>query len=67
MRMVVDGEKIFPHADYLEVDNQVDQFLQFNVQVPAGKSFSIEGYSATGGPATLDYLSVIEIDTLDHS
>ena len=67
MRFTVDGVKIFPHTDDVEVLSDVDRFLQFQIQLPIGSDFAVEVYSPTGGTAQLNYLSIIEVDQYDHS
>ena len=66
-RMMVDGVKIFPHADDVEVLSGVDMFLQFQIQIPATKILSLEVFSPTGGIAILDYLSTITVQPYDFS
>jgi len=68
LRFIVDGNKIFPFTASVDVQSGVDQFLQFTVQVPVGHSFSVEVFTDEAAKtANINYLSVVEVETLDHS
>jgi len=66
LRMVAEGDKIFPFGNSTEAVSGVDQLLQFPIQVPTSHSFSIQLSSVLGGTAILDYLSVIEVANFNY-
>jgi hypothetical protein len=67
MRMVVDGNKIFPFPASVEVLSGLDQYLHTPIQIPVGHSFSIEIFTDEAAKtANVDYLSTIEVGTYDH-
>jgi hypothetical protein len=68
VRFIVDSStKIHPFPDFVELLSGVDRYLDHNIQIPVGYTFEIQVRSATGGNANVDYLSVIEVDTLDNN
>ena len=67
IRVVVDGEKIFPYSNSMEIISGVVQTLLHPLQIPVGHTFSVEAFSATGGSVTVDFLSVIEIGNINHA
>lgn len=63
-----DSAKVFPFADGISFISGVSSSaLNVPVQVPVGYDFRLQvKVTGTGGLVTLDSLSVIEVDTLNH-
>jgi len=66
VRVTVNDAKIWPFTASTEVLSGVDMHLSDKIQVPLNSSVAVEVFSATGGNATMDYLSVIEIGDYSH-